>query len=135
MKNLIAKLIGNIKSAFPWYSECHGVFRITDEEGRLLEEVQVLYRVGMDRDWLACGKSTSSRSPNKVEQEGRDQDPNFIQVETVFHGIGEPVSWQFVRPGFVTEIFVRETGDLGENEGVELIKLRRGASVSHLEEG
>jgi len=53
MDRLIKKLIRGVKSAFLGYSECHGVFRVTNEDGQLLEDTQVFYRIGMGPGLLA----------------------------------------------------------------------------------
>ena len=93
----------NLKVHFGGYCECRGVFRITDGKGALLTNVQVRCRIA-EGDWIPCGRSTGAAASSPAAAEA-----NFVQASTLFYQIGEPVSWEFSKPGYATRTITRYT--------------------------
>ena len=75
------------------YGTCKGSFTILDKSGNPLEGVTVSYRVGEKGIWTSCGQSEKSASTGTA---------NFIYPEPVFYEVGQSVTWQFVKAGYIS---------------------------------
>lgn len=107
----------NLKVHFGGYCECLGVFRITDCKGALLPNVRVRYRIA-EGDWTPCGRSTGGATSGLAAAMA-----NFIQPSTLFYQIGEPVSWEFSKPGYTTRTITRYTAGKTFDETLNAIVL------------
>lgn len=114
--------INRLKKGFAGHSESLGVFRITDADGRSLGGVQVFYRI-MDGDWYPCRESLSGGNVSRSVSDGI----NFVQASSVFHQIGESVSWKFTKQGFVDKaVTLGSDGHSAEKGSWDVVLFREG---------
>lgn len=100
LSNFLHRIAGGLERLRRGYSECHGMFYITDPEGRVLGGVQVCYRVG-EGEWISCGESIPGGVFHQTTSSSTAPQANFVQRAPVFHKIGESVCWRFQKDGFI----------------------------------
>ena len=123
MWRMIKAAMERLKKGFSGHSESLGIFRITDADGRSLGGVQVFYRI-MDGDWYPCRESLSGGNVSRSVPDG----VNFVQASSVFHQIGESVSWKFNKQGFVDKtITLGSEGHSAEKGSWDVVLFREGS--------
>lgn len=115
----IRSVMTRVEAVLVGYKECRGVFRVTDQDGHPLSGVEVCYRVG-DTDWIPCGRSRDVRSVN------------FSQPKPFYYSIGEPVAWQFSRPGFKSVTVTRYTAGTDFDEELCTVIMSRCSNTDTL---
>ncbi len=128
LANFLERLAGGLERLRRGYSECHGMFQITDPEGRALGDVQVCYRVG-EGEWIACGQSISGGVSRQPTSSSTTPQANFVQRAPVFHKIGEPVCWRFQKDGFIPGMITWNTAESLDHEAAGSVVLRRETSA------
>ena len=108
---MIKAAMGGLKAGFVGYSECLGIFRITDHGGQPLKGVRVCYRVA-DGDWLPCMESFSGSNSSRAVPEG----VNFVQASSISCPPEGTVSWKFCKPGFADKTLTHSANDHAEGK-------------------
>ena len=109
----IVEWIRRFDAVLTGHSECRGMFRITDDNGKPLGGVEVYFKVG-DAEWTPCGRSCKSICKST----------NYNQLSTVYYPIGEPVAWRFLKAGYIETTVTRYTANTAFNEKMDTITLR-----------
>lgn len=128
MQKVCRAIVDRLKVGFGYFSECRGIFCVTNSDHMPLPGVQVSYRVGCN-DWIPCGTSTSRKEHRNPETDADVPVVNFIQTNAIVYQLGEPVSWRFSKRGYATRTITRYTADMSFDETHNIIILHKHPSV------